>query len=1176
MYYFAGIARVALFIALFIALFKLFLGRRRTRNSDDSNGHTGDSDSVPLPIGEYEVFLNFRGPDTRDNFTDILYRFLSHSKIHTFRDDDELRKGEGIWPNLVKAIGQSKISVIIFSPRYAESKWCLKELAEIIEHRKREKGHIILPVFYKVDPGDVRNQTGPYRSAFQQHKRNKFDEETIQNWKAALNEVGSLKGWHIKAKEEAVDVADVVSGVVWSHLIKNNNTLETDELVGIDDHVKQVVDMLDLGAEGVNLVGIHGMGGIGKTTLATAVYNKVSTYFDRYSFVKNIRETQNQTDGVLVLQNKLLSNILRMDSVRSADEAKKIIRERVTQFKILVVLDDIDEMFDFEEVLGNLKSFPRGSRFIITSRDIKVLKSLSKGQSKLYEVQGMNHSRSLQLFSKHAFKMDSPLPGFEVLSKDIVSTTGGLPLTLKVVGSLLFREKEDIWKKKLEQLQLMPEGRVMDRLKISYDALDQEAQQIFLDIACFQIGENTEKASYMWSDCKYHPGINVNVLVQRSMLKIGNGNEFQMHDQLRDMGREIVRKENTEHPEMRSRIWSEEEAHEILVDKKGTNQVRAIRAYWEDTLGSEYFTNMTELRYFDAKQTELIGDFSHLLSNLKWLRIEYWQRDRHMESTTRFNMKNMVVFDVSGWPFDYIPTEEAKKLKFLKLDNCSKLSNLPKFPETLEMLHLRDFSNKEEDMELRNLQNLKVLKLLGCTLRRIKGGTVGMMKGLQELWLWNIECDFHNLRRVIADVGELSSLEILQFDGLELEHVLEGIKLPKSLKVLNTKSCFYNPSELLDLEELTIWNSKSTMELVISPASKLKSMELYCTTRIIMVEGHLNTMLPSSLTMVHISYLQSDRISNLKNLSNLTELRLWGSPSLQEIQGLEGLKSLRVLDIIGMEKLANIEGLGNLMSCSNCKLTQVEIMECPLLRAFQTVEQHDDVDDAVRIESLLSLKIIGCPLMDCRSTPSLSKFPRLKELTIEGIGSNINDESASQQRQEQLLEGLDSLEEMLKLRVCRLGKLERLPSLSKLTKLTKLTMTDLPCLREIVGLGELKLLNSLTVRGCISLERLFMQGISFSNMDTIELDLRGCTNFTISDLSPLTALGANLFGVRVTIKVPNEALSEESDGNTDEESDSGTGEESDGGTGEESDGSTGEESDSDTGEESEDDMAIAP
>ncbi|CAN1253902.1 Disease resistance protein L6 [Linum perenne] len=386
--------------------------------------------------------------------------------IRTFRDNEELYKSEGKWPNLLKVIGQSKISVIILSPRYAESKWCLKELAEIIEHHNREKGHIILPIFYMVHPQDVRRQTGPYEEAFKQHETNDIDEETIRSWKNALNEVGRLKGWHITSRKKEVDVADAVYEVVRSHLSKKNNKLETDELVGIDDQVDEVVDMLDLDSQGVK--------------------------------------------------------ILRMVSVGSIVEAKKIIRERVAQFKILVVLEDVDEKFNFEEVLVNSKSFASGSRFIVTSRDIKVLRRLSGGQSKLYKVQGMNLIHSLQLFCKHAFKKYSPQSGFEALSNAIISTTGGLPLTLKVIGSLLYQEEEVVWKEKLEQLRKISEEEVIEKLKICYDGLRYEEQQIFLDVACFYIGENKEFPSYMWTSCNFHPILYVNILVQRSMLEIGD------------------------------------------------------------------------------------------------------------------------------------------------------------------------------------------------------------------------------------------------------------------------------------------------------------------------------------------------------------------------------------------------------------------------------------------------------------------------------------------------------------------------------------------------------------------------------------------------------------------------------------------------------------------------------
>ncbi|CAK9164489.1 unnamed protein product [Ilex paraguariensis] len=157
-----------------------------------SSGYDSDSDSG----GEYEVFLSFRGNDTRHGFTDFLYSDLVDDRIRTFRDDDELRVGEVIGPELLKAIKESKISVPIFSKGYASSKWCLRELAQMVECRTT-MGQMILPIFYDVEPSDVRHQTGSYEEAFRLHEKH-FDEKTVQGWKEALREVGQLKGWELK------------------------------------------------------------------------------------------------------------------------------------------------------------------------------------------------------------------------------------------------------------------------------------------------------------------------------------------------------------------------------------------------------------------------------------------------------------------------------------------------------------------------------------------------------------------------------------------------------------------------------------------------------------------------------------------------------------------------------------------------------------------------------------------------------------------------------------------------------------------------------------------------------------------------------------------------------------------------------------------------------------------
>ncbi|CAN1837456.1 Disease resistance protein L6 [Linum perenne] len=1137
--------------------------RRRKRNknitSQPSNPPPlpGDLGEEPLPTGEYEVFLSFRGPDTRANITDILYRFLAHSRIRIFRDEDELERGERIWSNLVEAINQSKISIPIFSPRYADSKYCLQELAEIRERQKRQKGHVILPIFYKVDPREVRHQSGLYGEAFQKFETKGFDEKTLQSWRDALKEVGELKGWHIKSKTEEAAIADIVSGTVWSHLMKNNYALETDELVGIDDQVEQIVARLNLGSQGVGIVGLHGIGGIGKTTIATAVYNKLSNEFDRFSFIENIREAQQQWDGFFVLQKRFISNILGMKSVQSVTgvgETKKIMRDQVSKFKILVVLDDVDEEFDFEKLLQSPEYFHPGSRFIVTSRNIEVLRKLNEKEYKLYEVRGMDEGPSLRLFCKHAFRKDSPSSGFEKLSKEIVSTTGRLPLTLKVIGSLLFQAEKGVWIEKSKQLKTKPEKGVMDRLIISYNNIEPEAQQIFLDIACFLIGKNKEIASYMWSDCELYPITYINVLVQRSMLKIGERNEFQMHDQLRDMGRQIVREENIKHPGMRSRIWSSKEAIELLANNKVMNQVEAIRVNSESgdvsELDSGCFTNLSELRYLDAGNTRLSGDFSHLLPNLKWMQVHNHHR-RSVYRMPNFNIEKLVIFDVNveGLGDDSIKTKEAKKLKVLHLPHCGKMSKLPEFPESgsLEMLRIDYFKNKEEDLDIEKLSNLKVLRLVFCELRKIKGGTIGKsMKELRELNLNDINCNFDNFRGVIADIGELSSLEILKLKSHYLVNVLEGIKLPKSLKMLITQSGFDNLAELLDLEEfIVIGSSLKTTELVIPLAvdsrgdestiipwinsSKLKTMRLEFVKRIIMVESK-STMLPSSLTELQIWNVDTEQLPNLENLGNLSKLELHDCSNLQEVQGLGGMKSLEILHIYNAGKLTLIGGLGNLMSSSSCRLTNLGIHKCPLLRAVLTFDDDANANGGresvlVRIESLLNIEINGSQSLDGRSIPRLSISPRLKVLRFEEIHLNINYKSASQQHQ--LLEGLENLEELVSLTVHHLPKVQRLPSLSNLIKLSNLSLQDLPSLREIVGLGELKSLKQLKVSRCLFLERLPVADLPYSTMYRIELDLRGCTDFinVDSDLSPITTRGEDddLKKLKVIIRWPHES-----------------------------------------------------
>ena len=163
--------------------------------------------SSSTPPRTYDVFISFRGEDTRKNFTDHLYIALKKKSISTFRDDENLGKGNTISKKLLEAIENSRIAIVIFSKNYASSKWCLNELVHIVRCMKETKLKVV-PVFYHVDPSDVRKQRGTFAQAFKKHKKRfgriilerlkKYKSKKMKKWRSALREVANLSGWDLQ------------------------------------------------------------------------------------------------------------------------------------------------------------------------------------------------------------------------------------------------------------------------------------------------------------------------------------------------------------------------------------------------------------------------------------------------------------------------------------------------------------------------------------------------------------------------------------------------------------------------------------------------------------------------------------------------------------------------------------------------------------------------------------------------------------------------------------------------------------------------------------------------------------------------------------------------------------------------------------------------------------------
>ncbi|XP_047264844.1 TMV resistance protein N-like [Capsicum annuum] len=195
----------------------------------------------------YDVFLSFRGEDTRNNFSGHLYTRLCHVGFKTFIDDEELRKGDVISTKLEKAIEESRISIIVFSKSYASSSWCLGELVKILECKDKLK-QIVLRIFYDVDPSHVRRQTGEFGKTFAMLKERSFTAERVEKWRAALTEAANLSGWdsqNVAGGHESKCIESIIKQVLQE---VNQTSLDVARYpIGLDSRIEDIEFLLQSG-----------------------------------------------------------------------------------------------------------------------------------------------------------------------------------------------------------------------------------------------------------------------------------------------------------------------------------------------------------------------------------------------------------------------------------------------------------------------------------------------------------------------------------------------------------------------------------------------------------------------------------------------------------------------------------------------------------------------------------------------------------------------------------------------------------------------------------------------------------------------------------------------------------------------------------------------------------------
>ncbi|KAJ9675693.1 hypothetical protein PVL29_024560 [Vitis rotundifolia] len=758
---------------------------------------------------------------------------------------------------------------------------------------------MVLPIFYHVDPSDIRKQSGIFGDAFAHHERDADEEkkETIQKWRTALTEAANLSGCHVDDQYETEVINEIVDQIVGS---LNRQPLNVGKnIVGISVHLEKLKLMMNTELNKVSVIGICGPGGIGKTTIAEAIYNEISYQYDGSSFLRNVRERSK--GDTLQLQNELLHGILKGKGfkISNIDEGVNMIKRCLNSKRVLVIFDDVDELTQLEYLAEEKDWFMVKSTIIITSRDKQVLAQY--GVDTPYEVQKFNEKEAIELFSLWAFKENLPKEAYKNLSYNMIEYADGLPLALKLLGASLFGKKMSEWESALYKLKRIPHMEINKVLRISFDGLDDMDREIFLDVACFFKGKDKDFVSRILGP---HAEYGIATLNDKCLITISK-NMIDMYDLIQQMGREIIRQECPEDLGRRSRIW-DSDAYNVLTRNMFTE---------------ESFKQMDGLRLLKIHKDD---DYDRISIFRSYPYGKLFSED-HLPRDFEFPSYELTYFHWDGYSLESLPTNfHAKDLAALILrgSNIKQLWRGNKLHNKLKVINLSFSVHLTEIPDFSSVPNLEILILKGCENLECLPRDIYKWKHLQTL-----SCgERSKLKRFPEIKGNMRKLRELDLSGTAIEELPSSSSFEhlKALKILSFNRCSklnkipidvccLSSLEVLDLSYCNIMEGGIPSD--ICRLSSLKELNLKS-----------NDFRSIPATINQLSRLQVLNLSHCQNLEHIPEL-----PS-----------SLRLLDAHGPNLTSSTASFLPFHSLVNCFNSKIQVYMTFMSPTFfmQTLDLH--------------------------------------------------------------------------------------------------------------------------------------------------------------------------------------------------------------------------------------------
>ncbi|KDP25807.1 hypothetical protein JCGZ_22529 [Jatropha curcas] len=647
------------------------------------------------------------------------------------------------------------------------------------------------------------------------------------------------------------------------------------DLVGMDLRLEELNSCISIGSEDVRIVGIYGMGGIGKTTIAKTYYNLMSCQFEGRAFLADVREVCSK-GGLLSLQEQLLRDILMEKHVKiwNAYRGMVMIKNRLRFRRVLIVIDDVDQLYQLQNLAGMKDWFGLGSRIIITTRDEHLL--MSHGVDAIYKAKELNNTEALQLFILKAFKDCRPPKDYVPLSTNFVNYANGLPLALEVLGSFLFGKTLNEWRTSLNRLKENPENEILDTLQISFDGLEETERQIFLDIACFFKGKNKDHVTKILDSCGFYPDIGIRVLIDKSLITIV-GERLWMHDLLQEMGWKLVRQESPKEPGKRSRLWHYKDIFHVMSKNTGTEDIEGMVLELpkpkETQLSAKAFLKMKNLRLLIFHNVHFSQSLEYLSTELRFLE---WHGYPNKTFPSNFQSKELVELNLCFSQVEQLwnGIKQFNNLKVMELSHSKNLIKTPDFRgiPNLEKLILEGCIQLYEiDQSIGVLEMLIQLNLKDC--ERLVSLPEGIY-GLKALKIVNISgCS--KLEYMLEELGHLECLEELDISGTAIKQTSNSSFRFNNLKILSLNGCKGQPGPLLSilpekssnssgfcsLMALDLSNCNLQEETIPKDLSCLSSLREFC------LSGNNFISLPASISC--LSNLQSLFLDNCRKLESL-------------------------------------------------------------------------------------------------------------------------------------------------------------------------------------------------------------------------------------------------------------------------------------------------------------------